>query len=97
MYELGHVSLLFWGGQIGVVGGQGVQDSPAVAAQFLAILRTILPELAVPLRAEADQGSGQVVSGARRPRGSPAAPRPARARPRARTAERLQAGLPRGI
>lgn len=57
MYELGHVLLLFWGGQVGVVSGQGVEDSPAVAAQFLAILRTIFSKLAVPLRKEADQGS----------------------------------------
>lgn len=57
MYELGHVLLLFWGGQIGVVGGQGMEDSPAVAAQLLAILRTIFPKLAVPLRKEAGQGS----------------------------------------
>lgn len=57
MYELGHVLLLFWGGQIGVVGGQRMEDSPAVAAQLLAILRTIFPKLAVPLRKEAGQGS----------------------------------------
>lgn len=49
MYELGHVFLLFWGGQIGVVGGHGVEDGPALAAQFLAILRTVFPKLAVPL------------------------------------------------
>lgn len=49
MYELGHVLLLFWGGQVGVVGSQGVKDRPAIAAQFLAILRTIFPKLAVPL------------------------------------------------
>lgn len=57
MYELSHVLLLFWGRQIGVVGGQGVEDSPAVAAQFLAIGRAIFPKLAVPLREEIDQGS----------------------------------------
>lgn len=49
MYELGHVLLLFWGGQIRVVGSQGVKNRPAVAAQFLAILRTIFSKLAVPL------------------------------------------------
>lgn len=59
MYELGHVLLLFWGRQVGVVGSQGVKDRPAVAAQFLAILRTIFPKLAVPLRKKADQGSIQ--------------------------------------
>ena len=59
MYELGHVLLLFWGGQVGVVGSQGVEDRPAVAAQFLTILRTIFPKLAVPLRKEANQGSVQ--------------------------------------
>ena len=57
MYELSHILLLLWGGQVGVVGSQGVEDSPAVAAQFLAILRAILPKLAVPLWKEADQGS----------------------------------------
>ena len=34
-----------------------MEDSPAVAAQFLAILRAVLPKLAVPLWKEADQGS----------------------------------------
>lgn len=53
MYELGHVLLLFWGGQVGVVGSQGVEDGPAVAAQFLTILRTIFPKFAAPLRREA--------------------------------------------
>lgn len=48
--------LLFWGRQVGVVGSQGVEDSPAVAAQFFAILRAIFPKL-VPLRKEADLGS----------------------------------------
>ena len=57
MYELSHILLLFWGGQVGIVGRQGVEDGPAVAAQFLAIRRTIFPKLAVPLRKEADQGS----------------------------------------
>ena len=57
MYELGHILLLLWGGQVRVVGSQGMEDSPAVAAQFLAILRAILPKLAVPLWKEADQGS----------------------------------------
>lgn len=41
--------LLFWGGQVGVVSSQGVEYSPAVAAEFLAIWRTIFPKLAVPL------------------------------------------------
>lgn len=59
MYELGHILLLFWGGQVGVVGSQGVEDRPALSAQFLTILRTIFPKLAVPLRKEADQGSVQ--------------------------------------
>lgn len=63
MYELGHVLLLLWGGQIGVVGSQGVQDSPAVPAQFLAILRTVFPKLAVPLRKEADQRSVRLPGG----------------------------------
>lgn len=57
MYELGHVLLLFCGGQVRVVGSQGMKDRPAVATQFLAILRTIFPKLAVPLQKEADQGS----------------------------------------
>lgn len=57
MYELGHVLLLFWGGQVGVVGSQSVKDRPAVAAQFLAILRTIFPKLGVPLQKKADQES----------------------------------------
>lgn len=56
MYELGHVLLLFWGGQIRVVGSQGVKNRPAVAAQFLAILRTIFPKFAVPLRKETNHG-----------------------------------------
>lgn len=55
MYEVGHVLLLFWGGQVGVVGGQGVENSPAVAAQFLAIRRAVLPKLGVPLRKQANQ------------------------------------------
>lgn len=50
MYELGHVLLLFWGGLVRVVGSQGVEQSPAVATQFLAILGTILPKLPVPLQ-----------------------------------------------
>lgn len=56
MYELSHILLLFWGGQVGIVGRQGMEDRPAVAAQFLAIRRTIFPKLAVPLRKEADKG-----------------------------------------
>lgn len=50
MYELCHVLLLFWGGQVRIVSGQGVEKSPAVTAQFLSILWTILPKLAVPLQ-----------------------------------------------
>lgn len=56
MYELGHVLLLFWGGQIRVVGSQSVKNRPAVAAQFLAILRTIFPKLVVPLWKETNHG-----------------------------------------
>lgn len=52
MYELGHVLLLFWCGQVRVVGSQGVEDGPAVAAQFLTILRTIFPKFAAPLQKE---------------------------------------------
>lgn len=105
MYELGHVLLLFRGGQIGVVGGQGVEDSPAVAAQFLAVLRTIFPKLAVPLRKEADQGSVRLPGPeARR---APVFPRPSQRptdsrrkpcgrRSRTRVAETLKAGPPLG-
>lgn len=50
MYELGHVLLLFWSGQVRVISSKGVEESPAVATQFLAILWTILPKLAVPLQ-----------------------------------------------
>lgn len=50
MYELGHISLLFWGGHVRVIGGQRVEKSPGVATQFLPILRTVLPKLDVPLQ-----------------------------------------------
>lgn len=103
MYELGHVLLLFWGGQIRVVGSQGVEDSPAVPAQFLAILRTVFPKLAVPLRKEVDQGS------VRLPGGSPQSSRfphpsqrptdsrqPCGRRSATRVAETLKAGPPLG-